>query len=175
MKRHERISHGSNSHENEEDGGDLADAVSKVQETHGETAEDDGEVEPGEEGSFVGEEDFRFKACGQRDAFAWSRIPGQMSCVDGGGGRMRGSLTWRSLEERLCGHVDGGLCVVVVTMPMAGWLPGRMDVTGGGRRSRVAGRRADGVEMAVLDGGFESLVGGWFNCCWVCVCVWIYV
>lgn len=86
MKRHERISHGSNSHENEEDGGDLADAISKVQETHGETAEDDGEVEPGEEGSFVGEEDFRFKACGQRDAFAWSRIPGQMSCVDGGGG-----------------------------------------------------------------------------------------
>lgn len=56
---------------------------------------------------------------------------------------MRGSLTWRSLEERLCGHVDGRLCVVVVTMPMAGWLPGRMDVTGGGRRSRVAGRWAD--------------------------------
>lgn len=84
---------------------------------------------------------------------------------------MRGSLTWRSLKERLCGHVDGRLCVVVVTMPMAGWLPGRMDVTGGGRRSRVAGRWADGVEMAVLDGGFESLVVGWFNCCWVCVCV----
>lgn len=53
---------------------------------------------------------------------------------------MRGSLTWRSLEERLCGHVDGRLCVVVVTMPMAGWLPGRMDVTGGGRRSQEDGR-----------------------------------
>lgn len=87
---------------------------------------------------------------------------------------MRGSLTWRSLEERLCGHVDGRLCVVVVTMPMAGWLPGRMDVTGGGCRSRVAGRWVDGVEMAVLDGGFESLVGGWFivvGCVCVDVCV----
>jgi len=50
----------------------LADAIAKVEETDGEAAQDDGEVEPGEKGAFVCEEDFGLDADGEGDAFAWS-------------------------------------------------------------------------------------------------------
>ena len=48
--------------------------MAEVQEANGETAEDDGEVEPGEKGAFIGEEDFGFDAGGKGDAFAGSRL-----------------------------------------------------------------------------------------------------
>ena len=49
----------------------MANGVAEVEEADGEAAEDYGEVEPGEEGAFVGEEDFGFYAGGEGDAFAW--------------------------------------------------------------------------------------------------------
>jgi hypothetical protein len=49
---------------------DLADAVAEVEEADGQAAQDDGEVEPGEEGALVGEEDFGLDAGGEGDAFA---------------------------------------------------------------------------------------------------------
>jgi len=62
--------------------GDLADLVAKVQETDGETAEDDGKVEPGEEGSLVGEEDFGLDADGEGDAFTWWEVMCQRGLLD---------------------------------------------------------------------------------------------
>ena len=43
--------------------------MGEIEETDGEAAEEDGEVEPGEEGAFVCEEDFGFDADGEGDAF----------------------------------------------------------------------------------------------------------
>lgn len=70
MERKQRVDHRRHRHDRETRGGDPAHAVAEVEQAHGETAEDDGEVEPGEEGAFVGEEDFGFDACGEGDAFA---------------------------------------------------------------------------------------------------------
>ena len=71
MKRVQGIQHRGHGDEREEAGRDLADAVAEVEEADGETAEDGGEIEPGEEGAFVGEEDFGFDAGGEGDAFAY--------------------------------------------------------------------------------------------------------
>ena len=71
MERHERIQHRRQGHQSEQSRRDLADSVAEVEEADGEAAEDDGEVEPGEEGAFVGEEDFGFYAGGEGDALAW--------------------------------------------------------------------------------------------------------
>lgn len=65
------VDHGHQSYDREEAGGDLTHAVAEVQQADGQTAEDDGEVEPGEEGTFVGEEDFRLDAGGEGDTLAW--------------------------------------------------------------------------------------------------------
>lgn len=52
----------------------MADGVAEVEQADGQTAQDDGEVEPAEEGALVGEEDFGFYAGGQGDAFAWVEV-----------------------------------------------------------------------------------------------------
>lgn len=70
MEGEEGVDHGQDGDAGEEDGADLAGAVAEVEQTDGEGAEDDGEVEPGEKGAFVGEEDFGFDAGGDGDAFA---------------------------------------------------------------------------------------------------------
>jgi hypothetical protein len=70
MERDKRIHHRSDSDQSEHDGGDPTGAVAEVEEAHGETAEDDSKVQPGEEGAFVGEEDFGFDAGGEGDALA---------------------------------------------------------------------------------------------------------
>lgn len=57
MECDEGIYHGCHRNNGEEPGGDLAYFVAKVEEANGKTAEDDGEVEPGEEGTLIGEED----------------------------------------------------------------------------------------------------------------------
>ncbi len=71
MKRHQRVDHGAHGHQRKEAGGDAADGITEVEEADGETAEDDGEVEPGEEGSLVGEEDFGFHPGGQGDPLSY--------------------------------------------------------------------------------------------------------
>ena len=71
MKRDQGVDHGCHGDDGEEAGGDAANAVTEVEETDGQTAQDDGEVEPGKEGTLVGEEDFRFDARGESDALAW--------------------------------------------------------------------------------------------------------
>ena len=65
MERHQRIDHGRHCDNGKETGGYPAHAVAEVEETDSETAEDHGEVEPREKGSFVGEEDFGLDARGE--------------------------------------------------------------------------------------------------------------
>ena len=72
MERHQRIAHGAHSDDCENGRADEAGGVvAEVQETDGEGAEDDGEVQPREEGAFVGKEDFGFHTRGERDTFTW--------------------------------------------------------------------------------------------------------
>ncbi len=70
MERDKRIYHRGHRHDRKQTGGYAANAVAEVEEADGETAQDHGEVEPGEESAFVGEEDFGFDASGEGDAFA---------------------------------------------------------------------------------------------------------
>lgn len=70
MERNQRIQHGRHGNEGEKPRGDAADSIAKVEKTDGETAQDDGEVEPGEEGTLIGEEDLGLDAGGEGNAFA---------------------------------------------------------------------------------------------------------
>lgn len=54
----------------------MSDSVSEVEEPDGQSAQDDGKVEPAQEGSFVGEKDFRLYARGEGDAFAYVVVSG---------------------------------------------------------------------------------------------------
>ncbi len=75
MERHERIDHAAHGDNGEEPRADAGrGVVAKVEQADGQAAEDDGEVEPGEEGAFVGEEDFGLDARGERDALAGGRL-----------------------------------------------------------------------------------------------------
>lgn len=71
MERDQRVDHRSHGNQRKEAGGDATDGIAEVEQADGETAEDDGEVEPGEEGTLVGEEDFGFDAGGEGDALSW--------------------------------------------------------------------------------------------------------
>lgn len=89
MVRHQRIHHRRHRHGREYHGGGAADAVAEVQEADGETAENDGEVEPGEEGALVGEEDFGLDADGKGDSFLGGGVQkglGRHGGEVGGGG-----------------------------------------------------------------------------------------
>lgn len=81
MVRHKRIQHRRHRHNRKQRSGYATDAVAKVQKTDGEAAEDDGEVEPGEEGALVGEEDFGLDAGGEGDAFACGRAWGSVGAA----------------------------------------------------------------------------------------------
>ncbi|KFY94070.1 hypothetical protein V500_03428 [Pseudogymnoascus sp. VKM F-4518 (FW-2643)] len=70
MIRNQRINHRSYADPREQESRDECRAVAEVEHTHGQGAEDDGAVEPGEEGALVGEEDFGLDARGEGDAFA---------------------------------------------------------------------------------------------------------
>lgn len=74
MVRYERINHRSHRNGCEEEGRDEGWAVPEVQHSDGEGAEDYAEVQPGEEGALVGEEDFGLDARGEGDAFAWGGL-----------------------------------------------------------------------------------------------------
>jgi hypothetical protein len=117
------VDHGAHGDDGEEGGGDATDAIAKVQQTNGETAEDDGEVQPREKGALVGEEDLWLDAGREGDALAWRCVVSQCqsflcACICTweliagsvlGGIReiAVGSLTRGSLEERLARHNGG--------------------------------------------------------------------
>ena len=71
MEREQGVYHRRHGHDGKACGRDTANTIAEVEEADRQTAEDDGEVEPGEEGALVCEEDFRFDAGGKGDAFAW--------------------------------------------------------------------------------------------------------
>ena len=71
MECDQRIRHGGHCYQREQPGADLANLVAEVEQSDGEPAEDDGEVEPGEKGALVGEEDLGLDAGGEGDALAW--------------------------------------------------------------------------------------------------------
>ena len=105
---HQCVGHGGHGNEGEEAGGDLANLVAKVEQADGEAAEDDGEVEPGEEGSLVGEEDLGLDAGGEGDALAWASVR-EGEALGGGGkypARSGGEAGWtwrRGAEVRFAG------------------------------------------------------------------------
>lgn len=70
MVRYEGVYHGGHSDAGEQKGRDKCRAVTEIQHADGQGAEDDGEVEPGEEGPLVGEEDFGLDAGRERNALA---------------------------------------------------------------------------------------------------------
>lgn len=128
------IPHRQHANDGEDGGRDECGAVAKIQHADCEGAEDDGEVQPREEGALVGEEYLGFDARGERNAFSWvgdglvvatregvrdGIVGGRWRNVHGlgsvariglvlSGGNARGKsggLTRRRLEERLAGHL----------------------------------------------------------------------
>ena len=73
MKGDQSINHGGHGHRCEQACANPTDTVAEVEEANCETAEDDGEVEPGDESPLVGEEDFGFHTRREGDAFSWRR------------------------------------------------------------------------------------------------------
>ena len=67
----DRINHGGHGDDGEQGGGDAANAVTEVQQTNGQAAQDDGEVQPREKGSLVGEEDLGLDTGGQSNPLTW--------------------------------------------------------------------------------------------------------
>lgn len=91
------VDHGGHGDEGEETGRNATDAVTEVQQADGQTAQDDGEVQPGEEGSLIGEEDFRLDTGWQGDPLA-CRLLGYIAL-----GLIKGSLRarcWSRHTER---------------------------------------------------------------------------
>lgn len=80
----QRVEQGEHGHGGEEEGGDLGGLVAEVEHAHGQGADDDGEVQPREEGALVGEVDFGFDAGREGDALAWGTATGVL--VKGPGG-----------------------------------------------------------------------------------------
>lgn len=71
MERRKGVDHAPHGDDCEEPSADAGSGIgAKVEQTDGEAPEDDGEVEPGEKGALVGEEDFGLDSGGEGDAFA---------------------------------------------------------------------------------------------------------
>lgn len=66
----QRIDHDHHGHEREHAGRDAADTIAKVEQANAESSQQDCEVEPGQKGALVGEEDFGLDADGEGDALA---------------------------------------------------------------------------------------------------------
>lgn len=66
----EGVEHAEEGDEGEEPCRNLTDAIAKVEQANGEAADDDGKLQPGEEGALVGEKDLGLDADGQSDALA---------------------------------------------------------------------------------------------------------
>lgn len=104
MEGNEGVGHGGHGDEGEEPSGDLTDLVAEVEEADGEAAEDDGEVEPGEEGALVGEEDFGLDARGERDALACGEIVRERERGREGWKQVPGAV-WRRGWEDMAGRI----------------------------------------------------------------------
>jgi hypothetical protein len=70
----ECVDHGGHGNQGEQTSRDLTDLVTEVEETDCKTAQDDGEVEPTEKSTLVGEEDLGLNTSGQGDALACEQI-----------------------------------------------------------------------------------------------------
>ena len=80
MKCEQRVEHCAHGHDRKQPSADAADVVAEVEQSDGKASEDDGEVEPGEKGALVGEEDFGLDARGEGDALAWGdSVKGQLN------------------------------------------------------------------------------------------------
>ena len=66
----ERVEHCAHGNHGEDSRTDLPNFVTEVQKADGQATEDDSEIEPGEEGTFVGKEDFGLDASREGNAFA---------------------------------------------------------------------------------------------------------
>ncbi len=64
------VYHGCHCNQGKKTSGNPTNTVAEVEEPDGKTAEDNGEVEPGEESTFVGEEDLGFDAGREGDALS---------------------------------------------------------------------------------------------------------
>ena len=71
VERCKGIQHSCHGDKCKEAGRNTADPVPEVEQTDGETAQDDGEVQPGEKSALVGEEDFWLDAGWEGDSFAF--------------------------------------------------------------------------------------------------------
>ena len=71
VERCKGIQHSCHGDKCKEAGRNTADTVPEVEQTDGETAQDDGEVQPGEKSALVGEEDFWLDAGREGDSFAF--------------------------------------------------------------------------------------------------------
>lgn len=105
MERHKRVDHAAHGDDGEEAGANAGSGIgAKVEQTDGEAAEDDGEVEPGEEGALVGEEDFGLNSGGEGDALTRGRL-------QEGLGRHAGDFRVRDSGKqwvgRSCGEISG--------------------------------------------------------------------
>ena len=78
MIRKNGVNHSRHGDNGEKESGDESWPVAKVQHANCESSEDDGEVQPREERSLVGEEDFGFDTGGKSDTFAC--IDSQLDC-----------------------------------------------------------------------------------------------
>jgi hypothetical protein len=81
MKCDEGVDHGTHGDEGEEASGDATNGIAEVEEADRQASEDDGEIEPGEKGALIGEEDFGLHAGGQGDSLPW--LDGEKEHVSG--------------------------------------------------------------------------------------------
>lgn len=73
MIRYERVYHRGHRDAREQEGRDKGRAVTEVEHADGQSAQNDGEVEPREEGPLVSEENFGLDARRERDALAYEK------------------------------------------------------------------------------------------------------
>jgi len=93
------VDHGGHGDQGEQTSRDLTDLVTEVEETDGETAQDDGKVKPTEESTLVGEEDLGLDTSGQGDALACEVIGSVFEVVGTREASRRGCVpgaVWRS-------------------------------------------------------------------------------
>ena len=76
MECNQGVNHRAHGDNGEKGGGDATDAVTEVEQANGQTAKNDGEVQPGEEGSLVCEEDLGLDTGGQGNSLAWNLVSG---------------------------------------------------------------------------------------------------
>lgn len=103
----ERVGHGGHGDEGEESGRDTANAVTKVEQANGETAKNDGEIEPREEGSLVGEKDLGLNTSGECNTLSCKEV----SLIEAFGGCILPGAAWSSGAVDMMISIRAGLNV----------------------------------------------------------------